>query len=439
MLALLLTVLAEPQLRTLDSLPGLPYRPYSFATTVNDAGDAAGAVQGPHNELVPVIWSAGLLHELPVLYGDFGGSVYSLNNFGSACGQSIGPGTVSAVLWSGGVVTDLGSLGVPSAAAIALNDAGIVVGNAYPLASQYTHAFRWDPSTGVMSDLGTLGGPYSAASSVDAAGNAYGVANDAANVQYAVMWPAGGGAAVRLDSFGKLDFSSIARGCSPGGIVVGDGYDIALGQRGFVWSATGGFQLLPQPPGTTIQRAQCVNDAGLAMVYGADLRLWIHDLQTGGWSVPETELPPYPRTALSAGYAINASGQIAGHGFDFVTGATQMAWLLSPAPDGFGLGEAFPAKAGATNALGAAGMTPGAVMHLVGGFQLGSTAVPGCGGSSVGIHQPVHLATRIADAQGVVEWSGVLLPQVLAGRRFLLQAIERPSCRLSNLSSVDFR
>lgn len=439
MLALLLTVLAEPQLRTLDSLPGLPYRPYSIATALNDAGDAAGAVQGPLNDLRPVIWSGGLLHELSVLPGDLEGSVHGLNNSGAACGQSIGAGHISAVLWSGGVALDLGHLGVPTSAAIALNDAGVVVGNSYPAGNLYTHAFRWDPATGVMSDLGTVGGPYSAASSVDAAGNVYGVANNVAAMQYAVKWPARGGAAVRLDSFGKLDFSSIARGCSPSGLVVGDGYDLALGLRGFVWSSTGGFRLLPQPPGTEILRVIDVNDAGQVLIHAADLRLWIHDLNADTWSIPEEQLPPFPRTALSSGYAINASGQIAGHGFDFVTSATQAAWILSPAPDGFGLGEPFPAKAGAANALGAAGLTPGAVMHLVGGFQPGTAAVAGCSGLQVGIHQPTLLDTRIADARGVVEWTGVVLPHLLAGRRFLLQAIERPSCRISNLSSVNFR
>jgi len=438
MLAFFVAVLAAPQLRTLDSLPGLPGGPHSVAYALNEAGEVAGIAQGRRHDARPVVWRGGELVELGIIPGDVEGAAFGINDAGEVCGQSIGSGVLRAVLWRGGAIVDLGHLGVPAASATALNDAGMVVGNSYPAGGLYTHGFRWTRAAG-MTDLGTLGGEYSAATCVDAAGNAYGVATDAAGRNHAVIWPAGGGPAQRLDALDQLGFSSIARGCSPSGIVVGDGYDLVLGERGFAWSAVGGLRLLPPPPGTTVRFAQDVNDAGQALVYGGDLRLWIHDLTAGSWTDAGAELPPFPRASLGAAYEINGAGQIAGHGYDFATGAPQSAWLLAPAPDGFGLGEPLPGVAGAPGSLGAAGLTPGATVRLFASRVAGSTAVPGCGSLSLDLHQPSLLAVTAADAQGVVQWLGVAAPAGLAGRRVLLQAAELSTCRVSNLSSVDFR
>jgi probable HAF family extracellular repeat protein len=438
MLALILAD-ALAQLRTLDSLPNLGTGRHSVAYALNDAGDVVGIAQGVNYATIPVCWRSGIVTELGIFPGDVKGVALGVNDAGQACGQSIGVGVIRAVLWSGGSVTDLGHLGVPVASATALNDAGIVVGNSYPAGSQFTHGFRWHPATVSMSDLGTLGGAYSAAGSVDDAGNAYGVATDAAGRPSAVIWPAAGGPAVPLDALGVLGQSSIARGCSASGLVVGDGYDFLLGARGFVWRAAGGFQLLPHPPGTTVQRVQDVNDAGQLIVHALDQRMWIYDLGSGFWTDAGAQLPPFPRASVSAAYQINAAGQIAGHGYDFATGATQSAWLLSLAPDAFALGEPFPALAGEPNALGAAGATPGAALYVAAGFAAGVTAVPGCGGLTVAIHAPVVRASGVADAQGVARWNGLVAPAALAGRRLLLQAVELAACRASNLTSADFR
>ncbi len=439
MLVAHLVVLCAAQIHAQDSLPDLGSGFFSVAYGLNDAGDAVGIAQGQSRNTLPVLWSQGGIVRLPLLPGDTHGTAYGINSAGAVCGLTIGGTLIRAVLWSGGGIQDLGHLGGGIASATCINDAGVVAGNSYPAGAGLTHAFRWSPVTGTMSDLGTLGGAYSAATCLDSAGNAYGVANDAPGAQSAVMWPAGGGTAVMLDSAGILGFSSIARGCSESGIVVGDGFDFVLGSRGFTWTAVGGFQLLPHPPGTLLASAADVNDAGQVVVHGRDLRIWLHDLNTGGWLDLGASLPPYPHVSLGAAYEINNTGQIAGHGFHFATEVSQSAWILSPAPDGLGLGEPFPARAGALNSLGAAGVTPFGTLPVVAGFAAGAAIVPGCGGLTVGIHAPALLATATADAQGVVNLTNLFAPPPLASRSVLLQAVELASCRASNLAVVTFR
>jgi probable HAF family extracellular repeat protein len=443
MLAAHLVVLCSAQVHVQDSLADLGSGPYAAAFGINGVGDVVGTAQGQSRNTLPVLWSQGDIVRLPLLPGDTSGTAYGINSTGAICGQSVGGTLIRAVLWSGGGIQDLGNLGGGASGGIAsatcINDAGVVAGNSYPPGGGLTHAFHWSPVTGSISDLGTLGGDYSAATCLDAAGNVYGVATDVTSAQSAVQWPTGGGPAVMLDSVGLFGLSSIARGCSASGMVVGDGFDFALGTRGFVWTAATGLQLLPHPPGTLLALARDVNDAGQVIVFGYDQRIWLHDLNTGGWLDLGASLPPFPHASLTTVGEINNAGQISGYGVHFATGSSLSAWRISPAPDGLGLGEPFPARAGALNALGAKGSAPFGTLLVVAGLAAGVASVPGCAGLTVGIHAPALLATATADAQGIVQLTNLLAPASLAGREVLLQAVELASCRASNLSAVTFR
>ena len=103
-----------------------------------------------------VTWSSTLkAQEL----GD--GSAYGVNGAGEVVGTSAG----QATLWSGGVATDLGTLGGPAtptipAYAYGINPAGHVVGSA-DNSSESENAFLWTPTTpngtqGTMTDLSAL-------------------------------------------------------------------------------------------------------------------------------------------------------------------------------------------------------------------------------------------------------------------------------------------
>src|SRR6185503_13442543 len=53
-------------------------------------------------------------------------------------------------------LTDLGTLGGSSSQAVAINEAGQIIGQSYLAGDAEQHAFVWQG--GVMTDLGTLGG-----------------------------------------------------------------------------------------------------------------------------------------------------------------------------------------------------------------------------------------------------------------------------------------
>ncbi len=83
------------------------------------------------------------------------------------------------------LMEDLGTLGGLNSWARAINNAGVVVGEA-ETAESYVHAFRWEG--GVMTDLGTLGGNYSSAASINEDGVIVGWSENARGERRAVAW-----------------------------------------------------------------------------------------------------------------------------------------------------------------------------------------------------------------------------------------------------------
>ncbi|MCA1618171.1 MAG: DUF4214 domain-containing protein [Acidobacteria bacterium] len=123
-------------------------------------------------------------------------AAYAINNAGHIIGTAQTSGGAShAFLSSGGVVTDLGTLGGTNSFAYDLNepdnnDVVVVVGHAnIPSnnASRPFHAFRWT-STGGIQDLGTFGGTRSIAYGVNASGHIVGYAEVTAGVNRAFLW-----------------------------------------------------------------------------------------------------------------------------------------------------------------------------------------------------------------------------------------------------------
>jgi cysteine-rich repeat protein len=89
-----------------------------------------------------------------------------------------------------------------------------------------------------------------------------------------------------------------------------------------------------------------------------------------------------------------------------------------------------PSTAGVRNLFTATAAAPGETITFVAATRLGSTAVPGCRGVTVPLHQPVVVGTAVADPSGVATLD-VRVPLPLAGRTVTLMSIEASSCRSS--------
>jgi probable HAF family extracellular repeat protein len=98
-----------------------------------------------------------------------------INNKGQAVGSGVVEGTDEehALVWHKGEAMDIGTLGGPCSAAVALDEGGVHVAgtsdvSSAPFCFSEQHAFLW--RDGEMIGLGTLGGPNSFGNDVNKSG-----------------------------------------------------------------------------------------------------------------------------------------------------------------------------------------------------------------------------------------------------------------------------
>jgi probable HAF family extracellular repeat protein len=215
----------------------------------------------------PAVAQAGyVVEDLGVLAGDTGSVAWAINANGDVVGSSMGQAGTRAFLYTnaGGMVALPSLPNRPRTVARDINDAGVIVGSANMGGTDLGHAVLW--SGGSVQDLGTLGtGLYS---------EAWGV-----------------------NSLGQVVGWSYTNG--------GSGL---TGVHGFLWSQADG--LVDLTPASDTGNALDINDAGQVTGYRTALGGYHAFRWQGGTFVDLGVLPGF---AHSFGWAINASGQVAGN------------------------------------------------------------------------------------------------------------------------------
>jgi len=207
-------------------------------------------------------------------------------------------------------VLDLGTLGGGRSRAVAVNDAGDVVGSATTAGGEL-HAFQWSRSTG-MRDLGTLGGEGSEATAVNARGDVAGTAQLENGCWHAFRWSdeegmrdLGGG-----PTCGPYLQPSVT-GLSARGDVTGVVPDAEGGTHAFRWAEGEGLQVLAPPPGFDSTWVAGINDLG--QVAGTASRREPSLARAFRWGQSGSlELLDPGAFEQTAAMAINAAGQVVG-------------------------------------------------------------------------------------------------------------------------------
>lgn len=303
-------------------------------------------------------WQKGVLTDLGVLPGGDASTAAWINDAGLIAGQSRNgvvdplipgfPPEVRAVLWQGGEIIDLGTLGGNESSAFSVNNRGQVVGvavNTIPdpfffLATQL-RAFLWE--NGTMQDLGTLGGPESWAFFINEHGQVAGISltnftpnpTTSSPTQDPFLWDKG--TMLDVGTFGGTmgsPFSLNNRGQVVGvSNLAGD-----LTSHPFLWTKTGGIQDLGTFGGT-FGVATAINDAGEVVGFATNTGdqavfafLWRNGVLT--------DLAA-PNGDCSFAKNINSSSQIVGNSFSCAGGPSH-AFLWENGGPGIDLNTLVP-------------------------------------------------------------------------------------------------
>ena len=193
--------------------------------------------------------------DLGVLVGDTSSTAMGINASSQVVGWSAGPTGTRAFVYTDGIgMTSLpGPAGRPNGVARDINDLGVVVGSASTGGTDIGRAVRW--TNGVAQDLGTLGtGLFSEARSIDGSGTSVGFS-----------YTNGGGLsgvhAFKSSSKGLTDLTptsdtAYAEGINASGQIAG-----SRNSRAFQWTG-GAFMDLGVPTGFLYSYGFAINDSG---------------------------------------------------------------------------------------------------------------------------------------------------------------------------------
>jgi hypothetical protein len=99
--------------------------------------------------------------------------------------------------------------------------------------------------------------------------------------------------------------------------------------------------------------------------------------------------------------------------------------------------EPVPGQVGRNNRFHVVGAQPGSTVHLVIGFNVGTTRVPGCSGTTLEIASPRIMGNDVADAEGRCQ-IGAFVPAQAFGIPIVYQVVDPGGCNVSNLTFFSF-
>jgi probable HAF family extracellular repeat protein len=204
------------------ALPGLPNRPRSVARDINDAGVVVGSANAGGTDLGhAVLWSGGSVQDLGTLGTGYYSEAWGVNAVGHVVGWSYTDGGsgltgVHGFLYTGPTQTLIDLTPTSDTGyALDINDAGQVTG--YRTALGGYHAFRWQ--TGNFVDLGVLPGfAHSFGWAINAFGDVAGNSTSASGNSERLFRYTDGGGLVNLGGTGE---HNVALGINTQGHVVG--------------------------------------------------------------------------------------------------------------------------------------------------------------------------------------------------------------------------
>lgn len=292
----------------------------SVALGINDQGQVVGSADTPQGLRHAYRWQNGVMTDLGTLgFPTAQSEAKGINNNGVVVGN-VGTGDPNkAFIWENGVQTEIGPPQVLKSA-YGVNGSKQVVGQfVIPAGGGDKHAFLWQ--NGTLTDLGTLGGPYSIAWDINPNGQVVGKATTT-STERPFLWH--NGVMVDLGTLGGS--AGAAYGINDMGQVVGSAATPEKALSAFVWNE-GVMTDLGALGGFNSSSAEAINNDGVVVGLASggsficDPRLGMGLLQDmipqqSGWS----GLRPLD---------INNSGWIVGYGTN--PSGFAHAFLMTPA------------------------------------------------------------------------------------------------------------